>query len=196
MEEGTLHQQGAGQAAKAKATIAAAVLSTPLTMMHCPSRRQAKPYKCFPKFVNADYAEFVARTDYAANAGDHVWSEPYHSGPQSVDEVKSGTYVIQTDALAVYTGVCFEFSQIAEKDVVDGTSKTYCVGEKYLNPTTTKRARIRRMIGPATAVTRTTITASRVGLQPRPNIGPHAVISAATRGELSSVLRTPVRGRR
>lgn len=132
VEEGTLHQQGAGAAAAQKATFAAAVLATPLSMMNCPSRRQAKPYKCYPKFINADYAEFVARTDYAANAGDNTWSEPYHQGPVSVDEVKSGKYQIQVDLIAVYTGVCQEFSQVAEREVVDGLSKTYCVGEKYL----------------------------------------------------------------
>lgn len=133
LEEETLHGQGAGQSEANKTKFAALVISTPIAGMNCPTRRQAKPYKNSLKQINADLTDFVARTDYAANAGDHIWSEPYHETPRSIQQYEEG-YQVKTQELSVYTGVCFEMCLIAEKDIVDGTSKTYCVGEKYLRP--------------------------------------------------------------
>jgi prepilin-type N-terminal cleavage/methylation domain-containing protein len=137
------------------------VIMQPVEMVRCPSRRIQSIY---PKPVDGSFyaqnaargtgAEVAGRSDYAISCGDRELNElrtfPLRStsGPQSdysgangfkwcITELGgpvSGTPcdpAIDADGL---TGVSFQRSEVGIEHVVDGTSSTYLIGEKYLNP--------------------------------------------------------------
>jgi len=110
--------------------------------------------------ANAGDISLAARADYAANGGDNytspligllygkspVWSSAppnADAGPASVDEVEfpRGSGQMTEKARNVFaaiaqrsTGIMFCGSMIRMSDIPDGTSYTYLLGEKYLNP--------------------------------------------------------------
>ncbi|MBM3955627.1 MAG: DUF1559 domain-containing protein [Planctomycetes bacterium] len=101
----------------------------------CPSRRSAALYRrAIAAAVpgghawNADPVETTNRADYVANSGDALvfWG----SGPDPTTAF-AGNGFANMDAA---TGICFQRSTVRVAAVIDGTSKTYLVGEKYLNP--------------------------------------------------------------
>ena len=128
---------------------AAARCQTPLATFICPTRRQPL---LFPfgagKWVgtpcyggdgsytayNANKIYLGNRSDYAANAGDGqtCW-ETYR--PTSMAQAATWTATHSWPApVTSTTGVCYWRSQVAMRDIPDGSSNTYLVGEKYLNP--------------------------------------------------------------
>ena len=130
------------------------MIQTPLTMMNCPSRRRAIAYPC--QWVGGGFsggsfygmganpAAAIARGDYAACTGDQYYSN-YYFGPNSLQEAAgltqtngwnnpSGAGVAFTDPSFWATGVCYFRSAVRVADITDGLSRTYMVGEKYLNP--------------------------------------------------------------
>lgn len=82
-------------------------------------------------FRETVYMPTVIRTDYAANAGSQDVNE-FISGPFTRAEGMSPTY--PWPSTAGLTGVSFQRSMILLAEIVDGTSSTFLVGEKYLNP--------------------------------------------------------------
>ena len=141
----------AGQAAGALK-----VIRTMVPHWWCPSRR---PQNLFP--VGGTFFAFnaatvtdgnlmAARTDYAACVGDRRDSggNPIvekDSFPKTANYNTAKNFAWTTDTTGVasapnanprdpYTGVCFQRSEIAIKHITDGTSQTYIIGEKYLNP--------------------------------------------------------------
>ena len=68
----------------------------------------------------------VAKTDYAANAGDGPWS--------SDAGMPTGIGVTPQNANTVETGVIYQCSITKAADITDGLSNTYLLGEKYINP--------------------------------------------------------------
>jgi prepilin-type processing-associated H-X9-DG protein len=144
MEEIMLHDLGKGLTYPDKATALAHALQTPVKGFACPSRRTDLSLFSLaqPMPVNANPASgkvpSVTRSDYAANAGDQSNNE-LGSGPQFSDRDKpfpliNPDFVQDPSRVPFYaTGVSFRFSIIRLKDVVDGLSHTYMVGEKYLS---------------------------------------------------------------
>ena len=109
-------------------------IQTPLAIFNCPSRRANRAYNNGSGFTYAETTNTVpllARTDYAANCGSQAVNE-FFGGPISLAAGDSpGFPWHNTDGL---NGVCFERSMVRFADVTNGTSNTYMVGEKYLNP--------------------------------------------------------------
>lgn len=135
MEEGALWGLGQGTDGQAKRQALAQIIATPMAAMNCPSRREARAYTMSLTQRNAAFSPLAARTDYGANSGDADWSEPYSSEPSSVEAVLSGSHQLpQRSVVNTYNGVCYEGDAIPLRKIEDGTSKTYMVGEKYLNP--------------------------------------------------------------
>jgi prepilin-type N-terminal cleavage/methylation domain-containing protein len=158
IDQQSLHDLGMGDpvwnsAAKKAANTQAMVV--PLSAVYCPSRR---PTVAYPHTdwaaANANLPEVAGKLDYAINGGDRYtnpmdpgpeeWSSVYPgngAGPSSVSDVESTPGVMTDVARKTFahvagaaTGIGYVGSMVTVADVTDGTSNTYLVGEKYLNP--------------------------------------------------------------
>jgi prepilin-type N-terminal cleavage/methylation domain-containing protein/prepilin-type processing-associated H-X9-DG protein len=112
---------------------------TPMAMLNCPTRRQPTlyPYTQSSTFAlyNCNQPSLCARTDYAGNCGDNSVLNETDSFKNAVTNYKiAATYCWPIPASPGYTGVSFYRSEIKIADIKDGTSNTYLVGEKYLQP--------------------------------------------------------------
>jgi prepilin-type N-terminal cleavage/methylation domain-containing protein len=108
--------------------------TTPLAVLYCPSRRPAKNY---PIGVTINFVQTPilcstltesARVDYAVNGGDvMVTTGP---GPANLADGDNETYNFPSGA----SGICHTRSEITVSQIHDGTTNTYLLGEKYLDP--------------------------------------------------------------
>jgi prepilin-type processing-associated H-X9-DG protein len=123
-------------------------------LFHCPSRRVAMPYKVeahHPTFAKnaspnpagaTDYS--VGAADYAANAGDGIYIDA--QGPATWQEGQNqvGFWFNYVDNIGLQTkpngekvwqltGIMFQRSEVGVKHITDGASKTYLLGERYLD---------------------------------------------------------------
>lgn len=148
VEEDALWHAGGGLAdAAAKADLIAARLATPLPIFACPSRRAAAAWPlaaskaalnlvAVPTTVSRKPAA-VVRGDYAANMGSGDMANRYRSGG-SPSSVVSGDAMDDAAWQAGYgpptDGVVFRRSRIRLREISDGLSATYLLGEKYVDP--------------------------------------------------------------
>jgi prepilin-type N-terminal cleavage/methylation domain-containing protein/prepilin-type processing-associated H-X9-DG protein len=110
-------------------------IGTPVALFNCPSRRSGGPY---PNAETTAYYNAInpppplARSDYAANSGDgsNGSSDEADGGPSTWVAAKSPLYPWKT----YFTGVIFQHSEIKLAEISNGTSNTFLVGEKYLDP--------------------------------------------------------------
>jgi prepilin-type N-terminal cleavage/methylation domain-containing protein len=123
-------------------------ITTPLRVLNCPTRRRLLLYpnigygNAGDMWANAPMQEVPAmpRTDYAANVGDNVGSGPYtvppYWGPWDYPDGDNPALAYQWNwpNYASMSGVIFQRSQISSAQVTDGTSNTYLVGEKNIDP--------------------------------------------------------------
>jgi prepilin-type N-terminal cleavage/methylation domain-containing protein len=154
MEEQALHDLGKGLAElnAAKKTAAKQVVQTPLAWATCPTRRSVEVFPVtwsgigpnpginiqgpltLPGGSASSY--WAARSDYCANASD-VGNNEHFGGPGSYQAGDSGsgfwTNTRCPGGAPALCGISYERSLVKLKDVKDGVSKTYLVGEKYLN---------------------------------------------------------------
>ncbi len=111
------------------------MVSTPLPMMMCPTRRRAVlyPYAQQPLAYNCGGIQApsglqVGRTDYAINVGDVNISE-FGTGPTTYSPTDGYFSSHNTN---VCHGISFQQSMVRKDDVKDGLSQTMLLGEKYL----------------------------------------------------------------
>jgi hypothetical protein len=148
VEEAALRDLGSGLTdANAKADQALMRLATPLSIFTCPSRRAATTWRlastkaalnltAVPTTVSRRPAT-VVRGDYAANMGSGVPPNDYRGGgsfgPATFADIFSDAdwrlqFGPPTD------GLIFRRSRIRLKEITDGLSQTYLLGEKYVDP--------------------------------------------------------------
>jgi len=117
-------------------------METPLAFMHCPSRRSAALYPfvynpgAAEQCLNADRPELAARNDYVANSGTRYASVGKVGVPTTLAQGDNPgwSWIAEESFMYRGTGICYQRSEIGVKDITDGTSKTYMVGEKYMMP--------------------------------------------------------------
>ncbi|MDY0167314.1 MAG: DUF1559 domain-containing protein [Thermoguttaceae bacterium] len=147
IEQQGLYDLQLGKTGTARSDAAGQMIATPLSVMHCPTRRRPMPYPAGTAHVHfrtpliggptgemrATSTLQVARSDYAANGGiSWIKSPAGDHGPANYDAVTSSAY--WSSSTSQQTGVVGVGSQVAVADVRDGLSNTYMVGEKYLSP--------------------------------------------------------------
>jgi prepilin-type processing-associated H-X9-DG protein len=121
------HIRAAASIEADRRSMLAEMIQTPVDVFHCPSRRVAAVYPALIQPFNADPTDTVAKTDYAANAGDLFLD--VGEGPVTLEQGDSNSYS-WPDYKA--TGICYLRSALRLAAITDGTSNTYLVGEKNL----------------------------------------------------------------
>ena len=165
------------------------LIAEPLKLIGCPSRR-AGAERVFPKPVDGTFyannasrepaggVPVAGRGDYAINCGDQEVSRvgvneiPSGSGPASLTAAVTYPWCIigttgrtrGTGAAKCrpdHTGISFQRSEVATQHVTDGSSQTYMIGEKYLNPVDYDTGLDRPTTKRGAPATTTTIIATR-----------------------------------
>jgi prepilin-type N-terminal cleavage/methylation domain-containing protein len=142
MEQTNIWELGKGLTGAAKQEAMLVQVGTPIPTFVCPSRRAAEPY---PVVRNTDLANnlpecrgdgtcLVARTDYAGSSGSINASE--EGGPGSFQTAENFDWLYDTAGRnrIQWNGITHQRSKVKIAMISDGTSNTYCVGERYLNP--------------------------------------------------------------
>ena len=130
----SLGEQLASDAERKAALIQA--VGTPVPLINCPTRRVGGPYingsnRIYRgEFVGTVTPPYLARSDYAACAGSQPRDE-IDKGPDTIAQADAGKFDWGD---LNFDGICFRRSQVRLADVISGTSNTYLIGEKYLNP--------------------------------------------------------------
>jgi hypothetical protein len=123
------------------------MIATPVSLFYCPSRRPVQGYPWINQSnVNFDPPELAAKTDYAGNLGD-VGSLGTDVGPKTLAEAATYPWKFSGPAFVLNcqnqrksqsptgdTGVIHQRSEIELRHITDGTSHTYLLGEKNVNP--------------------------------------------------------------
>jgi prepilin-type N-terminal cleavage/methylation domain-containing protein len=139
LEENDLHQLGVGMDYPEERQAHAERIEMPVTGTLCPSRRNTQLYPFLgppmnPDVINAGPYEFTTRIDYAINAGssDDVECERQYlaSGGDFVMPQRGVRWCKDTSK---FDGITYQQSLVLPAHVADGLSKTYLLGEKYLN---------------------------------------------------------------
>ncbi len=125
---------------------AAQMISTPLAVFNCPTRRRPAvyPHTGF-QYRYSDRVSTVAKSDYAANGGQTcthpgslgLWPDHCSNsdcGPNSLPDDQTLLQKSQLVQAANPTGIVAPLSTVSMGEIRDGTSNTYLVGEKYVNP--------------------------------------------------------------
>jgi len=153
LEAGNIHQLGSGLTGAAKRDALTELASTPVTVFYCPSRRPPAAYANadvgLGPNINANFGNppLLARSDYAANLGPFLRrrtpADPptptgsyvqWGGGPGSLADADNGIGFMPFNFFEVNQGIAFQRSEINLKHIVDGSSNTFMVGEKFVNP--------------------------------------------------------------
>ena len=130
-EQNGLRLRGKGESASTQMATLQQLMQFNLPLLRCPSRngQAISPALGWAQPWNANSAEDVAKTDYAVNEGDYITDTD--DGPVSLFWGDQPTYPWKDTSKA--TGVCYLRSEISWRDLRDGASSTYLVGDKYVS---------------------------------------------------------------
>ena len=141
IEQQAIHQMAAGMpAGLQKRRVLGERDALPISIMNCPTRRPAIPYpnpsapgRSRHRPLNSFTSPFHGRSDYAQNAGDifelEAWCQ--ECSPRSYDE---GIVPSWRPPLEEHSGVGFCGTALELRHLTDGTSNTYAIGERFIEP--------------------------------------------------------------
>ncbi|MEX2167843.1 MAG: DUF1559 domain-containing protein [Pirellulales bacterium] len=125
------------------------MVSTSVSIFYCPTRRAAQPYPHGGRPLrNYDPPPLAGKSDYAGSLGHLRITQDSDVGPESIAAAaaynwsNSGSDFVRRalprggNATTGHTGVIFQRSEIKFKQITDGNTKTYLIGEKNLDPLT------------------------------------------------------------
>ena len=98
--------------------------------INCPTRRATRLFSAHYLPHNTNSVSHVARSCYAANAGDAMIVE-IDGGPGSLQQGRNPSYC-RSKYVDNLHGVSFWCSEIGTDQIIDGVSNTYLIGEKYV----------------------------------------------------------------
>ncbi|HEY2881649.1 MAG TPA: DUF1559 domain-containing protein, partial [Pirellulales bacterium] len=144
VEERAIRDAGKGLTGTVKQQALARMQSIPAPTFNCPSRRGSTVAPLGdPGLVNVDTGLMASlggsRSDYAGNGGtDQTGYDAGNDGPAAGSD-QNASYDIKgyfraLQAYQVATGTIYCGSMVRVKDIPDGLSKTYLIGEKALAP--------------------------------------------------------------
>ncbi len=143
LEGGTVYEIGQGLANSQKRTALLAQKTKPIPTFHCPSRRPpANSYGPEASINAAQPADhMLAKTDYAANGGGYSpvlgpvrWSTgPPLSCQDTYPDCNWGSYT-EANIAKHFDGVVTPRLPVRVSAILDGTSNTLLLGEKFLRP--------------------------------------------------------------
>ncbi len=117
------------------------LLQTAIGLFHCPTRRPPKTYPTpspsgfLHQPILCGPLNGSARLDYGGNGGELQIGIGPGPGSVSLSNIQSYRWVSDDPiVLNNFSGIFLVHNQIKTTDIVDGTSKTYLVGEQYLCP--------------------------------------------------------------
>jgi prepilin-type N-terminal cleavage/methylation domain-containing protein len=140
VEATDIRKAGRGLPDAQKAVQLDIVMQSVVPIFNCPTRRTGGP---FPNSWGGGerynvgnsgailFASQMARADYAVCCGDQP-SDQIFGGPGTLSEGDSPSY--GWSSTTSYRGICFQRSTVRLNDIRRGTSNTWMVGEKYLDP--------------------------------------------------------------
>jgi prepilin-type N-terminal cleavage/methylation domain-containing protein/prepilin-type processing-associated H-X9-DG protein len=147
MEQKNLHDSPKSGDPAGKLRMSALMLMQPVPGFNCPSRRLPPLNLVNPTYdsiINAAKAYDIDpkplwfHADYKANGGSdmHQWVMGPASWADGDDPGPTGYFQADGNALNARNnnGICYQHSVITNTDIADGTTHTYLVGEKNLNP--------------------------------------------------------------
>jgi prepilin-type N-terminal cleavage/methylation domain-containing protein/prepilin-type processing-associated H-X9-DG protein len=143
MEQAAIRNLGSGSTGATRREACKKRVQSPFEGMTCPTRRRANVYP-FSIGGGADFRycamplEMCSKTDYAANGGfvrttETSGGDPPESG-ENMLAIRPVDYqqTTQADPKDLWNGVVFYRSEVNMRQVTDGTSRTYMVGEKWM----------------------------------------------------------------
>lgn len=135
-EQSDIHQIGAGFPGRGpggqKYQALAAQRAAIVPGLHCPSRREARGYPVTESSVNAAQPKVENKSDYAMNSGTGGHNLGHWGNPSCIDDGSCPDSV--PDMPKDFDGITGRKSEVRIAQIVDGTSKTVLIAEKYMNP--------------------------------------------------------------
>jgi len=142
MEETAIHDLGKGLGNGGvrgeKGGLALAMIQTPIPGFTCPSRRVARslPVRTARDWMvnthRPDPGQGWFRGDYVVNGGTNLIT--WGSGPADWEAAENNSGFRESEDFKEANGIAWQRSELKYSKITDGTSHTYLVGEKYLNP--------------------------------------------------------------
>jgi prepilin-type N-terminal cleavage/methylation domain-containing protein len=131
LEAGQIRNLGRRKFSETKTQAIAEMLTTPISVLNCPSRRgpRLEIYDGPRPLRNAELPALAAKNDYAICGGDVPLrgdGGPVDASPEALREYKWPSH-------EQFSGIAFVLSEIRVSQVSDGSTHVYLAGEKLLH---------------------------------------------------------------
>jgi prepilin-type processing-associated H-X9-DG protein len=128
IEQTAVWEHGSGTSGAAKLLANSERMQMIVPVVNCPSRRKPLLLPQISTFRNANATPTGQKTDYAVNCGDQNRNE-IDTNPAAGTTVATPAYIATAN---LENGISYRCSKVKINDVLDGTTFTIAVGEKYL----------------------------------------------------------------